>query len=235
VRGTPTGYLPLMIEVTPRTILVYSDIACPWAHLAVHRLWEARARAGLDDELHLDHRAFPLEMFNERATPKRALDAEIPVVGGLEPEAGWHTWDRPTHEYPGSTLLALEAVQATKAQGPRAAEELDRELRRAFFRDRRNITMRHEILAVADTCSRVDPAALREAIDTGVARATVIQQKEIAEGSQVQGSPHLFLPDGRDTHNPGIEMHLADGGFPVVDKDDPSIYDDLVGRAAGSI
>lgn len=219
-----------MIRARAGTIVVYSDIACPWSHLAVHRLWETRARLGLVEIVSFDHRAFPLELFNERATPKRTLDAEIPVVGGLEPAAGWHTWDRPGWEYPGSTLLALEAVQAAKRQGIAASEELDRALRRAFFADRRNITLRHEILGVAATCNRLELAALREDLDSGVARRPVIEQKAEAE-NEVDGSPHLFLADGSGVHNPGIEHHIADGGFPVIDKDDPTIYESLLRRA----
>jgi predicted DsbA family dithiol-disulfide isomerase len=231
--GEPrAGYLPHMPKAAPGTILVYSDIACPWSHLALHRLWTTRSRLGLDGVVGFDHRAFPLEMFNERATPKRVLDAEVAVVGGLDVDAGWHTWDRPVHEYPGSSLLALEAVQAAKRQSVAASEQLDRALRRAFFADRRNITLRHEILAAASSCDAVDLNALTDDLDSGVARRSVIDQKAEAEGVDVKGSPHLFLADGSGAHNPGIEVRWAEGGYPVVDKDDPSIYEDLLERAA---
>lgn len=52
---------------------------------------------------------------------------------------------------------------------------------------------------------------------------------------QAQGSPHFFLADGSDVHNPGIELHWQGdpgAGFPVVDDDDPGVYDDLVQQAA---
>jgi hypothetical protein len=51
----------------------------------------------------------------------------------------------------------------------------------------------------------------------------------------VQGSPRFFLADGTDIHNPGIAMHQIGSpgaGFPVLDADDPSVYEDLVRRAA---
>jgi hypothetical protein len=32
-------------------------------------------------------------------------------------------------------------------------------------------------------------------------------------------------------HNPGIELHWEEGRFPVIDKDDPSIYEELLERA----
>src|SRR4051812_46903483 len=105
-----------MVAVEPRTIVVYSDIGCPWAHVAVYRLLRARARLDLDDRVTLDHRAFPLEVFNSQPTPKSILDAEIPVAGGVEPNAGWQTWQGAEHEYPVTMLPALEAVQAAKEQ-----------------------------------------------------------------------------------------------------------------------
>lgn len=69
-----------------------------------------------------------------------------------------------------TSLLPNEAVHAAKAQGPVAAERLDMALRLAFWRDSRCISMRHEILDVADGCEGVDVDALREAIDDGRAR-----------------------------------------------------------------
>ena len=42
----------------------------------------------------------------------------------------------------------------------------------------------------------------------------------------VRGSPHFFLPDGSDVHNPGIQMHQVGSpgaGFLVLDEDDPGV------------
>ena len=216
-------------------IVVWSEIACPWATLAVHRLHTARRRLGLEDRVRLVHRAFPLELFNEKPTPRKVLAAEVPVVGARAPEFGWQTWQAPESQWPVTTLPALEAVQAAAEQGPEAAEQLDLALRRAFFVASRCISLRHVILAAAETCASVDVDALRKALDDGRARRTVVDHWERAEREGVQGSPHLFLPDGIDAHNPGIAMHWEGEhgkGFPVVDSDDPAVYDDLLRRAA---
>lgn len=226
------------ITVSSGTIVVFSDVGCPWAHLAVHRLLAARRRLGLDGRVVLDHRAFPLEVFNRRPTPKRVLDAEIPVAGALDPEAGWQPWQDEPQRWPVTTLLALEAVQAAKEQGLEASERLDRALRVAFFGDSRCISMRHVILETAEKCEAVDAGALAVALDDGRARRSVFDQADVAESSEVKGSPHVFLPDGTDAHNPGVEMHWeGDGpgtGFPVVTDDDGGIVDDLVRRAAAT-
>ncbi|MGC0252225.1 hypothetical protein [Pseudactinotalea sp. Z1748] len=51
----------------------------------------------------------------------------------------------------------------------------------------------------------------------------------------VQGSPHFFLADGSDVHNPGIEFHWEGGGEGegdlVLDSDDPQAMALLVRRA----
>jgi predicted DsbA family dithiol-disulfide isomerase len=225
-----------MIEVQPGTVVVFSDIGCPWAHAAVSRLHRTRGRLGLDDEVRFEHRAFPLELVNERPTPKRTLEAEIPVVGAIEPDAGWQLWKGPDFEYPVSTLLALEAVQAAQQQSLHAGEELDRALRVAFFGQSRCISMRHVVLDVAGACDQVDVDALSAALDNGAARHRVFEHRNQARGDDVKGSPHLFAP-GLDAHNPGVTMHWEGdepGGYPVVDGDDPSVYDRLLVAASSS-
>ena len=221
-----------MIDVAPNTIVVYADIACPWAHLAVYRLHAARAKLDLADRVRFDIRSFPLELFNDRPTPKKTLDAESRVLGGLDPGAGWQTWDRRDSEYPVTSLPALEAVQVAKEQSLLASEQLDRRLRVGFFGESRVISMRHEILALAAECDAVDVDALAAAFDSGRGRPAVMEQKKIAEGDEVNGSPHVFLPDRTDAHNPGIDMEWDKELYaPVVHSDEPEIYLELVERA----
>lgn len=222
------------MDVRPGTIAVYSDIGCPWSHVAVFRLLRARRVAGLDDDVVLDHRPFLLEELNRQPTPRAVLEAEIPVLANVEPDAGWQVWSRSPYEWPVSTTTAAEAVQAAKTQSLRASEAVDRALRVAFFRDGRCITLRHVVLDVAGETDGVDPGALARSMDDGSARAALM--REFSAARQIaKGSPHVFLPDGSDVLNPGVEMHWEGEhgrGFPHVDKDDTAAYDDLVERAA---
>jgi predicted DsbA family dithiol-disulfide isomerase len=222
----------------PGTIEVWSDIACPWASLAVHRLFRTRARLGLDDEVRLNHRAFPLELHNGRPTPRRILDAEVPVLGSHEPELGWTGWSGAPENWPGTVLIALEAVQAAKAEavgGLAASEQLDHALRAAFYVDHRPIGLLTEVLAVAGECASLDAAALEQALGRGSGRAEVVRDWRHAEARGVKGSPHLFLPDGTDLHNPGITMTWSLGqpgkGFPLITADDVGVYEGLLRRA----
>jgi predicted DsbA family dithiol-disulfide isomerase len=222
------------MDAGPGTIVVYSDIGCPWSHLAVFRLLRARRVAGLDDDVVLDHRPFLLEELKHPPTPRKILEAEIPVLASLEPDAGWQVWPGSPYEWPVSTMTAAEAVQAAKSQSPRASEALDRALRVAFFRDGRCITLRHVVVDVARETDGVDADAVGCALDDGSARATLMREFAAARDA-AKGSPHVFLPDGTDVLNPGVEMHWEGEhghGFPQVDKDDPGACDDLVRRAA---
>ncbi|MFN2569394.1 MAG: DsbA family protein [Candidatus Dormibacteria bacterium] len=223
-----------MLDVATGTVVVYSDIACPWSHLCVHRLLAARSRLGMDGRVLLDHRAFPLELVNRRPTPKRVIEAELPVAAGCEPGAGWQVWQRPDWQWPVTTLPALEAVQAAKEQGLGVAEQLDRALRVALFAESRCISMTEVILEVAEGCPAVDAGGLRSALADGRARRLVIDQYAAIDEAGVEGSPHVFLAGGEGTFNPGISMHWEgphERGVLIIDEDDPSVYDTLISAA----
>ncbi len=219
------------------TITVFTDLNCSFAHLAVHRLHQARRRLGLEGRIWFDHRAFPLELFNRTVNERPGVDSEVSVVGALEPDAGWRLWQGPDWTYPVTTLPPLEAVQAAKEQGWHASEQLDLALRRAFWAEGRCISLRHEILDIAASTGAVDVSALAAALDDGRARSAVMSQYAAAKDGRVNCSPHVFLHDGTNLANPGIRTRWVNGGFgvgfPVVDADDPSVYTDLLDRAAG--
>jgi predicted DsbA family dithiol-disulfide isomerase len=215
------------------TVVMYGDIVCPWATLALHRFYQARGRLGLDDAVRVDVRLFLLEDVNRHPIPKRLLDAELPVVGALAPEFGWQVWQGLPSTWPVSSLLPNEAVYAAKQQSLEASEQLDLALRQAFFCESRCISLRHVVLDVASRCERVDADVLEVALDGGIARAAMMRDYH-DHREKVQGSPHFFFPDGSDVHNPGVEVHWVGDpgkGFPVVDRDDPDVYGELIRRA----
>jgi predicted DsbA family dithiol-disulfide isomerase len=217
-------------------VQLWSDIACPWATVFVVRWQAACERAGVS--LPLEHHAFPLELVNERPTPKLILEAEIPVAGALVPDFEMRLWTAPDFEWPVTTLLALEAVQAAREQRVEGSDALDAALREALFVDGRCISMRHVVLDVAHLTDGVDVDALAAALDDGRCRTAITDDLAEARTGRVKGSPHVFLPDGSDAHNPGITLHwegtAGDGGYPIVDSDDASVVDSLVATAAAA-
>jgi len=223
------------IPVAPGTIVLFSDLIDPFAHIAIHRLLTARTRHGLDDHVVIDHHVFPIELLNSAPGTRHGSDSEIPVLGALEPDAGWQLWQGPDYHYPSTVLLAFEAVQAAKAQTLAAGEQLDRALRRAFWRDSRPIHLHHEILTIAATIDLINLRQLDTALRSGVYRHRIFDDLDLVRTGAVTTSPHLFLPDGTDITNPGLTVHWQGDwakGFPVIDNDDPNIYDLILERAA---
>ncbi|NUT99072.1 MAG: hypothetical protein HOY78_44425 [Saccharothrix sp.] len=215
------------------TIQVWSDLLCPFAHVALTRLRAAREQAGLTGKLHIDHHVFPLELFNG-PHPRTGTDSEAVGLGQIEPDAGFRLWTAPEWEYPSTVLLAAEAVLAAKTQGLAASEDLDYALRIAFWTDSRSIAHRAVILEVAKETGTVDVDELAEALDSGKHRADVMADYAIAQTDEVNGSPHLFLADGSNVNNPGITVHWQGDwakGFPVVTAHDSAWATDLVNRA----
>ncbi|WP_316525719.1 DsbA family oxidoreductase [Kitasatospora brasiliensis] len=216
---TQQADLETLYSSDPVVVTVWSDIGCPWATLALHTLHAVAWERG--SQVMVDHRAFPLELFNSEPTPKPIIDAETVAIGAMMPELGWRMWPGPDWRYPVTTLPAMEAVQAAKAAavgGLPASDQLDTALRQAFYGGGRCISVTSEILAVAAECPLVDEAALGEALERGTARAAIHRDLAVARGPRVQGSPHLFTAAGTDVHNPGAVFRWTgspyEGGFP---------------------
>ncbi|WP_149184566.1 DsbA family protein [Streptomyces sp. TRM49041] len=216
-------------------VTVWSDIGCPWASLALHTLHAAADRRG--QTLLIDHRAFPLELFNRQPTPKFIVDPEVIVIAARRPELGWRLWAARESEYPVTTLPALEAVQAAKdpaVGGLRASGELDRALRHAFYAENACISVHPVILDIAERCAHVDAGALADALARGAGRSEVYEQWRTAQGPDVQGSPHLFAAGGYAVHNPGATFTWtgdpAQGGLPRFDAYEAAWADELLDK-----
>ncbi|MFI7003449.1 dithiol-disulfide isomerase [Nocardia sp. NPDC050175] len=218
------------------TIVIYSDLHCSFAHLAIHQMLRVRTALGLDGHIWFDHRAFPLELHNQRVNSLRGVNSEVAVIGALDPDAGWQLWQAPDWEYPVSVLLPMEAVQAAKQQCWAAGEELDRGLRTAFWKSSRCISMRHVIDDVAAACPSIDHNRLFDDLDRGTWRHLLFEQFAQTLGGLVNCSPHIFLWDGTDAANPGVTSRWINGpfgvGYPVIEEYDRTVYQRLLTRAA---
>ncbi len=227
----------MSIYVPPITIVIYSDLLDPFAHVAVHRLFTTRARLDLEDIVRCDHHAFPLELINGPGT-RLGSASEIPALGSLEPDAGWQLWHAPDWHCPNTVLLAFEAIPAAKQQSTSASENLDRALRHAFWAESRCIGHHGVILEIAREVKDLDAEQLDEALRRGTARQAVFDDLAVARSDDVAMSPHLFGADATSLANPGIAVHWQGDwakGFPVIDRDDPSVYDALLVAASRTV
>jgi len=210
---------------SPGVVIIFSDVWCSFAHIAIHRLHVVRAELGLTDAVRFDHRAFPLELLNGAPSPRPGTDSEVGRMAEHEPDAGWQLWQAKDWTYPSTMLPALEAIQAAKEQGLAAAEALDLGLRRAFWAQSRNVSYLKVILDVARAVG-IDADKLADALADGRARPALMAQAAVAATDRVGCSPHLFLPDGTDYPNPGFRSRWEGAygiGWPVVQQDDPAI------------
>lgn len=144
----------------PGAVVLFGDVACPWATVVVLRLGAARVALGLQT-VPIVHLAHPLELLHGRPLCRRIIDAEVPACAAASPEFGWSLWQGRLDEYPVSSLLAIEAVQAARRQSETAAEELDLALRTALCVRSRCITLRHEVLAAPVAAPRSTPTSSR--------------------------------------------------------------------------
>ena len=223
------------IDVAPGTIVIFSDLTCPFAHIAVHRLFTTRQRLGLTDTVRFDHHSFPIELLNGTPGTRHGSDSEIPALGHLEPDAGWQLWQRPDFEYPNTVLHTFEAIHAAKRQGLRQSEELDRALRRAFWADSATIQLHATIIDIARLVDGLDADLLAQHLADGIGRREVFADLATARSDIVSMSPHFFLTDGTNVANPGLEVHWQGEwakGFPVVDNDNPTVYEHILLSAA---
>jgi predicted DsbA family dithiol-disulfide isomerase len=221
----------------PGALVVFSDVACPWATVAVLRLHAARAALGFQAVVPIVHLAHPLELLHGRPLPRRIIDAEIPACAAAVPDFGWSLWQGRLDEYPVTALLAAEAVQAARRQSEAAAEELDLALRTALFVHSRCIAVRHEVLDAAARCPSLDVDRLTVDLDTGVARGAVMRQAAAArDGAAADCTGYVVLPDGTGWCNPGITTSWigprVPGGVAALRRDDRRLPFDLVRRAA---
>jgi len=214
---------------------VWSDIHCPWAYVAVHRLRRARDAHGLD--VVFAPRAWPLEWVNGRGTPRAVVTTETAVLAGHEPELFTaYTGD----SWPSTFLPAFELVAAARRlYGVRAAEDVDFALRLAFFRDSFDVSIRaglaDALVIAAGLNAAVVPAEVERAWVHTNPRADVAEDFRVSGGLPIQGSPQIFWPDGSTTHNPGMTDHRWRGGLVHIGHTDPGEAERLLpARTAGS-
>jgi predicted DsbA family dithiol-disulfide isomerase len=218
-----------MDRMTPEgTVHVWSDIHCPWAFIALHRLRAARAKHQLD--VVFAPRAWPLEWVNGHGTPRDIVTTETAALAGHEPEL----FNAYTAEsWPSTFLPAFELVAAANVvHGPRTAEDVDYALRLAFFRDGVDVSVKaglERALSIAcELNAGVRPEQVMESwLHTNV-REDVLADFSISETLPIQGSPQVFWQDGTTTHNPGMTDHHWSGGLVRIGRTDPGEVERLL-------
>jgi hypothetical protein len=202
------------------TVTIWSDIHCPWATTLVHRLRRARTASGAD--VVFDQRPWPLELLNERGTPRQTVVPEMAVLANHEPDL-FSAYTDPS--WPSTFLPAFELVAAARrVAGLPGAETVDYALRLAFHRDCVDVSiyagLRAALRRAEEIDGALDVAAIDDAWRSEPVRADVFADYARAQGLPIQGSPQVFWPDGTTSHNPGLTDHDLVRGIPRIGRDD---------------
>ncbi|TGD88035.1 hypothetical protein BayCH28_09585 [Mycolicibacterium sp. CH28] len=192
---------------------VWSDVHCPWALVAVHRLRVARERHGLD--VVFAPRAWPLEWVNRHGTPRAIVTTETAALASHVPGLFTAYTD---DSWPSTFLPAFELVAATRrTHGVRAAEDVDYALRLAFFRDSIDVSVKAGLEAALSIARGFGPVVDADTVirewTSSNPRADVYADFTQSASLPIQGSPQIFWPDGTTTHNPGMTEHHWEGGL----------------------
>ncbi|HEX2851410.1 MAG TPA: DsbA family protein [Acidimicrobiales bacterium] len=198
----------------PRTIEVYADVACPFAHAGLRRFVDERSRRGRP-EVVLRARAWPLELVNGRPLDARLVAEEIDELRAhVAPElfAGFDA-----ARFPRTSLAAMALADAAYAVGLEKGERVSLALRDAVFEQGLDV-------ADGDVLARI-------AADHGVAvpPSDAAVRTDWAEGQArgVVGSPHYFLP-GDDFFCPALDVARVDGRLRV--RADEAAFSDFLDR-----
>jgi predicted DsbA family dithiol-disulfide isomerase len=184
-------------------IEVYDDVLCPFTHVGLRRLVEARERrhASVPIRIH----AWPLEWVNgqplDRALVKREIDA---LRASVAPElfAGFDTG-----VWPRTSLPAFGLAESAYAHEDATGEGISLALRDAVFEEGLDISDM-EVLRSIGAPYGVTP------IDGSSARFAVERDYERGRVRSVRGSPHFFVGD-QDWFCPTLDISHRDATFAI--------------------
>lgn len=191
-----------MAEPTDHVIEVFADVWCPFAHIGLRFVREARHRYGRDD-VALVVKAWPLELVNgSPLSPEKTLEHVHELREFVAPTAfaGF-----PTEHFPTTSLPALALVARASRTSAHLGERASFLVRDVLFEEGRDIG---DPEVVADMAARLGIGVPDDA-DVALVRA------EWEEGRRrgVVGSPHFFCGE-RDVFCPSLQItrkETADG------------------------
>jgi predicted DsbA family dithiol-disulfide isomerase len=169
------------------TIEVFADLCCPFTHVGLVRMIEARAASGRHD-VALRVRAWPLEVVNGRPLdPAFIADEVAEIREQVAPElfAGFTADVMPPTSIPGM-VLAAHAYR----RGPGTGEAVSLELRHLLFEQGVDVSRPDVLLDVArrhDLAVRAGDLTDERPVFADLAAGRV---------RGVIGSPHFFTVDG---------------------------------------
>jgi predicted DsbA family dithiol-disulfide isomerase len=190
------------------TIEVFADIVCPFTHVGLLRLVEARRNREVHAPVRV--RAWPLEWINGTPLDVALVAHEVEALrAGVAP--GLFAGFDPT-TWPRTSLPAFGLAAAAYVAGEELGETVSLALRHALFEEGRDIG---------------DPAVVGEiGKDLGVSPLdltdTITEVRldwERGRERNVAGSPHFFVGK-RDWFCPSLRIRHEGAGFEIAENDE---------------
>lgn len=212
---------PAAMDQTPTdesiVLTCFSDVLCVWAHLSEARLDEVRRCYG--SRVHIDYRFFPV--FGNSA---RKIGTGWRERGGYAGFADHVREAMAPHQHielhpaiwrdvrPASSAPAHLMLKAVQRVAPHQSQALLVAVRKAYFRDCRDIA-RRSVLEELLQDQGVDVEAVRDVLDSGEAHADLEADEQDRREQQVQGSPTLVLNNGRQKLFGNVGFRLIDANI----------------------
>lgn len=192
--------------MAPKTIQLYSSIECPFSYLALFRLMQILPE--YEGRIQIFWRSLSLEYINQASIPEPLYQAQCELLSQIEPDLPLNPWPHTEWLRPTTFWPAFEAVACAQAQGFQATLAYDWALSQAYFVDCRNISLRHELLAIAEQIAAtglIYYPRFQIEFDSGRWKGTIVKENwrgwhELA----LKGSPTFITPDGQQFNNPGV-------------------------------
>ena len=186
-----------------RLIEVYADIVCPFTHVGLRRLVEARDAGGSHAPIRVH--AWPLEWVNGAPVAAGLVAAEIEALKAAVAPDLFTGFDE--ERFPRTTIPALGLAAAAYRVGDVAGERASLGLREALFEKGRDLTDPEQLLEIGNELG-VEPLSGPAAV------AAVRADWERGRARNVQGSPHFFVGD-RDWFCPSLRIRHEGDAFDV--------------------
>jgi predicted DsbA family dithiol-disulfide isomerase len=186
-------------------IEVFADIVCPFTHVGLHRLVEARAAR--DASATIVVRAWPLERINGSPLDPELVASEITALRTQVARDLFRGFD--ASHFPKTSIPAFGLVAAAYAHDSALGESVSIAVRNAVFEHGLDVGDERVIKRMAETFG-IEPFTA-EQIEEAVAA-------DWADGRArgVRGSPHFFVGDF-EWFCPTLRVRHANGAFDVHD------------------
>ena len=183
-----------------KSIQVYADVWCPFAHVGLRCVVDRRTQVGRED-VALDIRAWPLELVNgtpldPNMTARHVRDLQTQVAPGQ------FTHFDPEH-FPTTSLPALACIHAAYRKDLKTGEAVSFALRNALFEDGLDLSDQ-DVLSEVSNAHGVGPSNAED-------ERSIVSDWQEGVQRGVKGSPHFFC-GGHNVFCPSLDISKDGGG-----------------------